>query len=205
MIKQQFGLQTHEQGDYFAQMAAVPISPGLRDYLQQYGPLALAIGTEKARSELLIMPILVEVHQQLNASFSLFSGVEFTVDSTRGLGGTCDYLLSLSPEQWAIEAPVVVVVEAKNENIRQGLNQCIAEMIAVQIFSQERHSPLETVYGVVTTGSNWKFLRLAHTVVYLDRAEYHINDVERIVGILVGMLCEAVSAAKRPTGVVPER
>ena len=191
MLKQQFGLRTDEQGDYFAQIAPVPISAWLQDHLHQYVPLALAISTEKARSELLITPILLEVHRQLHYGFSLFSGVEFNVDNASGLRGTCDYLLSLSPEQLAVEAPVVVVVEAKNENIKQGINQCIAEMVAAQLFNRERDNAIETVYGVVTTGSAWKFLRLVTTVVYIDRAEYHIKEVERIVAILVAMIREA--------------
>ena len=36
------------------------------------------------------------------------------------------------------EAPVVVVVEAKNENMKQGIIQCIAEMVAAQQFNQQR-------------------------------------------------------------------
>jgi hypothetical protein len=193
VLKQQFALRTDEQGDYFAQVAPVTISAGLREHLHQYVPLALAIGTEKARSELLIMPVLLETHRQLHYGFSLFSGVEFNVDSERGLRGTCDYLLSLSLEQLTVEAPVVVVVEAKNENIKQGINQCIAEMVAAQLFNQERHNALETVYGVVTTGSAWKFLRLLETIVYIDRAEYYIKEVERIVGILMAMIQESRS------------
>ena len=198
MLKQQFALRTDEQGDYFAQVAPVTISEGLRDHLHQYVPLALAIGTEKARSELLIMPVLIETHRQLHYDFSLFSGVEFNVDSERGLRGTCDYLLSLSLEQLTVEAPVVVVVEAKNENIKQGINQCIAEMVAAQLFNQERHNAIETVHGVVTTGSAWKFLRLVETVVYIDRAEYYIKEVERIVGILVAMIRAAKSPQSQP-------
>ena len=198
VLKQQFGLRTDEQSDYFAPVAPVMISAWLRDYLHQYVPLALAIGTEKARSELLITPVLVEVHRQLDYGFSLFSGVEFNVDTERGLRGVCDYLLSLSSEQLTIEAPVVVVVEAKNENMKQGINQCIAEMVAAQTFNQERHNVIETVYGVVTTGSAWKFLRLVDIVVYIDRAEYYIKEVERIVGILVAMLREAESPQSQP-------
>ena len=198
VLKQQFDLRTDEQGDYFAQVMPATISEGLRDHLQQYVPLALAIGTEKARSELLIMPVLIETHRQLHYGFSLFSGIEFNVDSERGLRGTCDYLLSLSPEQLTIEAPVVVVVEAKNENMKQGINQCIAEMVAAQLFNQERHNTIETVYGVVTTGSAWKFLRLVETVVYIDRAEYYIKEVERIVGILVAMIQAAKSPQSQP-------
>jgi heterodisulfide reductase subunit B len=114
------------------------------------------------------------------------------------LRGTCDYILSLSLEQLTVEAPVVVVVEAKNENIKQGINQCIAEMVAAQLFNQERHNAIETVYGVVTTGSAWKFLRLVGTIVYIDWAEYYIKEVERIVGILVAMLREAQSPQVQP-------
>ena len=144
------------------------------------------------------MPVLIETHRQLHYGFSLFSGIEFNVDSERGLRGTCDYLLSLSMEQLTVEAPVVVVVEAKNENIKQGINQCIAEMVAAQLFNQERHNTIETVYGVVTTGSAWKFLRLVETVVYIDRAEYYIKEVERIVGILIAMIREAQSPQAQP-------
>src|SRR5947209_4534683 len=94
VLKQQFGLRTDEKGDYFAQVAPASISDWLRDHLYQYVPMALAIGTEKARSELLIMPILLEAHRQLDQQFSLFSGIEFNVDVERGLRGVCDYLLS---------------------------------------------------------------------------------------------------------------
>src|SRR5437870_7917851 len=165
MLKQQFDLRTDEQSDYFAQVAPVAISEWLRDYLSQYVPLALAVGTEKARSELLITPVLVETHRQLHYGFSLFSGVEFNVDMARGLRGVCDYLLSLSPEQLTVEAPVVAVVEAKNENIKQGINQCVAEMVAAQVFNRAKKNPIETVFGAVTTGTAWLFLRLEENIV----------------------------------------
>jgi hypothetical protein len=190
-LKQQFGLRTEERGDYFAQVPPATISDWLHRHLREYVPVALAIGTEKARSELLITPILLEVHGQFQQRFSLFSGVEFNVDIERGLRGVCDYLLSLSPEQLTIEAPVVAVVEAKNENIKQGINQCIAELIAAQSFHRSRQNEIDTLYGVVTTGSAWVFLRLVDTVVHVDRTEYHISQAERVVGILMAMLREA--------------
>jgi hypothetical protein len=66
-------------------------------------------------------------------------------------------------------------------------------MLAAQQFNQERHNAIEIemVYGLVTTGSAWKFLRLTGTSVMVDTTEYHISQVERIVGILVAMLKEA--------------
>ena len=107
------------------------------------------------------------------------------MDFDRGLRGVCDFLFSLSPEQLFVEAPVVAVVEAKNDNIKSGLGQCVAEMLAAQTFNERRGNPIPTVFGVVTTGSLWTFLRLTGDLVSIDAAEYHIKEVERIVGILV--------------------
>jgi hypothetical protein len=58
----------------------------------------LGRNSEKARSELIIAPILVDLRRQLNEQISLFSGVDFTVDETKGLNGTCDFIITQSPE-----------------------------------------------------------------------------------------------------------
>jgi hypothetical protein len=187
-LKQDLGLRLDEKSDLFASVAPVAISSLLQEILRDGLALALAIGTEKARSELIIAPVLMEVRRQTKGEISLFSGVEFTVDPDRGLNGVCDFLLSLAPEQLAIEAPAAVVVEAKNENIRQGIFQCAATMVAAQLFNRQRQNEIETVHGAVTTGNNWRFLRLKETVVQVDVREYYINDVERIVGILLSAL-----------------
>lgn len=52
---------------------------------------------------------------------SLFSGYDFTVAPEQGLAGFCDYIISRSPEQLFIAAPALIVIEAKNENIKGGL------------------------------------------------------------------------------------
>ena len=192
----QFRLQVHEESNAFASFTSVPISDLLQQMLQENLSLALDINTEKARSEFIIAPVLAEVRRQLQYRISLFSGVEFNVDPAQGLRGVCDFLLSLSPLQLTIQAPVVMIVEAKNENIKRGINQCIAEMIAAQQFHQARNNAIETVYGVVTIGNLWKFLRLTEMHVVVDATEYHISQVERIVGIIVAMVKEA--AGKPP-------
>jgi hypothetical protein len=191
-LKRQFGLHVQEEERLFTTIASVTVSDLLQQTLAENVPVALDISTEKARSEFIIAPILMEVRRQLHARISLFSGVEFNVDIAQGLRGVCDFLLSLSPLQLAIEAPAVVVVEAKNENIKQGIIQCIAEMVAVQQFNRQQHNAIHAVYGAVTTGNLWKFLRLIKSVVSVDNTEYHISQVERVVGILVTMLREAL-------------
>jgi hypothetical protein len=186
-VKKRFGLALDESGDYFAGAAPVAASALLADTLRDQIPLALAIGTEKARSEMIIAPVLVEIRRRLSNAISLFSGVEWNVDPAQGLRGVCDFLLSLSPEQFDIEAPVIAVVEAKKEDMSLGIGQCLAEMVAARIFNQQRRNPIPTIYGVVTTGNIWKFLRLVETTAFLDVTEYHIKEVERIIGILLSM------------------
>jgi hypothetical protein len=187
-VKERFQLQIAETEEFFAAISPVEISDFLTRMLAENIPLAVAISTEKARSELIIVPVLLETRRQVLRRVSLFSGIEFNVDQSRGLNGICDYLMSLSPEQLTIEAPVVAIVEAKNDNIKSGLGQCMAEMVAARLFNQRKGRELPRVYGVVTTGSLWKFLRLEGNVVSLDLRDYPISELGRVVGILVSML-----------------
>ena len=188
LVKSRFALSLSDVPGLFDALPALPISERLAVTLAEAIPLALAVSTEKARSELLVMPVLLEVRRRAGRPVSLFSGVDFNVDSSRGLSGVCDFLLSLSAEQLAVEAPVVAVVEAKNDNLKSGLAQCMAEMVATGLFNEAKGREPATVYGVVTTGSLWKFLSLSGQAVSLDPREYHISDAARVVGVLVGML-----------------
>jgi hypothetical protein len=120
----------------------------------------------------------------MQRQISLFSGVEFNVDPDQGLNGVCDFIITRSPQQLWLTLPVLMVVEAKNENIRSGLAQCMAEMIAAQRFNASETSETLPVSGVVTTGSNWKFLQLDGTRVTIDQREYYINQVGLILSIL---------------------
>ena len=183
-----FGLNVVEEANLFAGVPSVEISTRLRENLAADTRLALRSGSGKARSEYIIAPILAEVYRQTQDRANLFSGVEFDVDIERGLAGVCDFLFSLSPLTIEVEAPVVFVVEAKKENILRGIPQCFAELIAAQIFNAEEGRPVAALYGAVTTGEIWQFLRLHDSVAAIDQTEYHFSHVEQIVGIFVWML-----------------
>jgi hypothetical protein len=184
-VKSDFRITTIETETLFPQIE--PVQPGelLTLNLKENLSLATAINTEKARSELIIMPVLTEVRRVLKGQVSLFSGVEFNVDLERGLNGTCDFILARSPEQFFISKPVVTIVEAKRENIPSGLGQCIASMIAAKQFNEQEGEPIQTLYGVVTTGTEWKFLKLIEQAAYIDSSSYFISEVDQILGILV--------------------
>jgi hypothetical protein len=169
----------------FYDLPGVMPSDRLRLDLDENLPLTIAINSEKARSEFLIAPVLAEVRRCLNYQCSLFSGTEFSVEPEQGLRGYCDFILSAGTEQYFISVPVVTIVEAKNENISAGLGQCIAEMVAAQKFNLKKNHPIASIYGVVTTGTNWRFLRLREKTVVIDSVEYYINQIDKILAILL--------------------
>lgn len=184
-VQAAFGLSLKENRSLFAEVTGVQPSTLLMQTLEENLPLAIAINSEKARSEFIIAPILSEVRRQLHYEVSLFSGTEFNVDANQGLVGFCDFILSRSLEQYFISVPVVTIIEAKNENITAGLGQCVAAMVAAQLFNQKAGNNVERVYGCVTTGTAWKFLTLEEKVVSIDSIEYYIKEADKILGILL--------------------
>lgn len=192
-VKTEFNLTINENTDIFTNISPVPPSDHLCFTLKEHLPLVNAINTEKARSELVIMPVLIEVRRYLQYQVSLFSGTEFNINPEKGLEGRCDFLLARSREQYYITAPVMTIVEAKNENIKAGLGQCIATMIAAQLLNQQEEKPQEAIYGAVTTGTDWKFLKLVKQTAFIDLSDYYIKEVSQILGILVATLTSATA------------
>ena len=70
-----------------------------------------------------------------------------------GLSGYCDYILTASKEAYEIRTLVVTLAEAKNESIKSGLGQCIAQMVAAQLFNQRNGEAIANICGAVTTGT----------------------------------------------------
>jgi hypothetical protein len=188
-VEKEFKLNLTEQLNMFANISEIEYSNLLKETLEYNIPLALEIATEKARSEMIITPILIEIKKQCQSKISLFSGKEFNVDESRGLNGFCDFIISQSPSQFTIKSPVAVLVEAKNDNLQLGLGQCIAEMIAAQIFNQNQGNEIDNIYGAVTTGTIWKFLQLNQQDVKIDPNEYFLlNNIGKIIAILRSFL-----------------
>ncbi|WP_367267921.1 hypothetical protein [Okeania sp. SIO2C9] len=128
------------------------------------------------------------IKKQLNNQISIFYGVEFNVDIEQGLNGFCDFIISCSSLQLLIEAPVVALVEAKNGNIKSGLAQCMAEMVAAQVFNQRENNEIPLIYGVVTTGTTWQFLELESQTMTVDLEEYSVKNLPKILGILTNFV-----------------
>jgi len=179
-----FDLELVNQFELFAQINPIAPSTKLSEQLSDNFDLALAIDTEKARSELIVAPILLEVYRRFSPNLSLFSGVALSVDATQGLNGECDFILSASTNQLEVSAPILTVVEAKNNDIKSGLGQCTAQLVGSQRFNESQEKPT-VVYGAVTTGSAWRFMRLQSNQLQIDLTEYFVpQQIEKVIGIL---------------------
>ena len=184
-VKETFGLRLRENQSLFAQVPPVAISRELADFWKRVLPLGLALATEKARSELVTALLLTEVWHYSNREVVMLSGIEWNVDPELGLNGVADFLLCRSANVLSVEAPVLVAVEAKRDNLVDGLGQCAAEMVAAQRFNAQAGTPMDPIYGCVTTGSVWKFLRLSGVQLDIDLDEYTIHQPDRILGVLL--------------------
>ena len=175
---------TLSDADLFAGIPEELVQPDFRDAILDASDMASAMDTEKARSEFVIAPVLMELRRRHRGAFKIFSGVELVGDPTRGLNGICDFLLANSPSQYIVTGPILSVVEAKNDNTRSGFGQCIASMVAAQIVNGGDGGSRSAVYGVVSSGSLWKFLKLTDAMVTIDAAELTIVELGKILAIL---------------------
>jgi hypothetical protein len=202
-VKHQFGLNLIDSS-FCEFLPHVNPQPEFLTIFRQWLPLAQRAKSEKAKSELLVSPILTEVKRLTGEQIQLFSGEEFNVDRERGLNGFCDFLLSRSMAPYVIEAPILMLVEAKKGELDVGLGQiatqvseetseqsvanCVAEMFAAQLFNENAGKVITTIYGCVTSGKLWQFLKLEGKDVVIDTNEYSVTPVERILGILKWMV-----------------
>ena len=183
-----FQLEKVESAGTFSEIEPIAPSAYLSTGLTKKIPLAAAIGTEKARSELIVADVLVELREKFNDRISFFSGIDFSVDVESGLVGVCDFLVSLSPGQLLLEAPLIILVETKKDDPKLGIGQCIAEMLAAQRFNAEKGNDIRAIYGATTTGTEWQFLKLAGKHLQIDMDIYSIQQCEKILGILSCMV-----------------
>jgi hypothetical protein len=175
-VKRQFDLNIIK-GAFFGDLP--PLSPRtwFRENLEESASFAAGQGSEKVRSELIVAPLLFELRILLDRQIGLFSGVDFTIDIESGLNGVCDFLLTRSNQELTLEAPAIVLIEAKKGELSAGWGQCAAEMIAAQKFNRAAGQEIPRIYGSVTTGTQWQFLKLADRDLTIDTTEYSLNPI----------------------------
>jgi hypothetical protein len=186
-VEDKFGL-VFKSNPFIPNLNSLFPSDWLQETLSRTLPVARIAGSEKARSEFIIAPILIELKRLTNDQISIFSGKEFTVDKELGLNGICDFIISKSSDQVKLNAPILALVEAKKGVLEDGWGQCIAEMVAAKKFNDHKGKPIKCIYGIVTSGSLWHFLQMQENAVLLDPNEYSLSPIEKLLAVLNWMV-----------------
>jgi hypothetical protein len=173
---------TADVSELFQGLLPLPVPAWLRDDLNRGARQILL--SEKARSEFLVVPILLACQEMSEGEVAIYSGQRLDVDPERGLIGECDFILGASPPIPALRAPLMTIVEAKKHDIEGGIWQCIAQMVGARLFNERAGTDVPVIYGCVTNGENWQFLRLEGAVAAIDRRRYYIDNVGGILAAL---------------------
>ena len=185
-VERLLGVTTRE-ADLFPGLPTARVPEWLRGSLARGTRLTFL--SEKSRSAFIVAPTLLAARELSNNRFAIFSGQRLDVDVDKGLAGECDFILAIGPALPPLHAPVMTVVEAKKNDIELGLGQCIAQMIAARRFNDAAEQTNSSVYGCVTTGETWQFLRLADQAALMDRPRYYLDNVSGILGV-IRAICE---------------
>jgi hypothetical protein len=158
----------------------------LLDSLKKLTQLSLI--SEKARSEFIVVPILLASRELCPTQLAIFSGQRLDVDSALGLVGECDFILAATEDVPPLRAPIATIVEAKKNDIEAGLGQCVAQMVAARMFNQVAGRGEYPVFGCVTTGEVWQFLQLTEKTAAIDRRRYYLDNVEGILAAILEII-----------------
>ncbi len=139
--------------------------------------------SEKSRSELLIMPILLAIAENNQNEITIFSGENLEGDIEQDLNGECDYILSKSPKSFSLKAPIFGLVEAKQNIVENSMGQCVAQMLGAFLFNERKKNQISTIYGCVSNGDVWQFLRLKDKQLSIDTEKYYVDNPKKLLGV----------------------
>lgn len=143
----------------------------------------LAIRSEKAKSEWIVVPILKEIRRTNHNFFKIYSGDNLNVDKEKGLVGECDFILTLDTKSFNINYPIIQIVEAKKNDVELGIPQCAAQMIGADLFNEKKGVNIARIYGCVTTGDEWLFMKYEDENLIIDQKKYYLSELGELLGI----------------------
>jgi len=181
-LHRKFGIGS-QNVDLFEEKQINPLQPSA--FLQQQLEEAkeLPMWTEKARSELIILPVLMEMRRVSEKFFTIYSGGVLNVDRENGLVAECDFILTKDTGSVSINYPIITIAEAKNQDMQAGINQCAAQLYGAVKFNEQSSATVGKIYGCATTGQVWKFMCLDNSTFFLDKTTYFSSEVDKILGV----------------------
>ena len=189
-VVDRFSLDFVEQELFLNLEETIHLSSWLLETLAKGKKFALTTSSEKAKSEFIIAPILLEVEAHFPSKLAIYSGKNLESDRDEGLVGECDFIIGKGSISTFISTPIMAIVEAKRDNLENGLGQCAAQMYGAIYYNQKHGETIDKVYGCVTTGNLWQFLKLENKLLTLDRAVFYLNELDRILSCFSTIITE---------------
>lgn len=183
-------------GDVFGELSPVAAPIWLSETLRRGTSLALI--SEKSRSEFIVAPFLLAARELSENAVAIYSGQRLDVNPARGLTGECDFMLTLAPPVLPLRAPIVTLVEAKKNDVENGLGQCVAQMAGARLFNESAGQKNAPIYGCVTTGEVWQFLKLDGALAVLDERRFYLDNPGLILAALLFLVAEGRAALLTP-------
>lgn len=159
-----------------------PLTPSAWLQTTLQAVMELPVRTEKAKSEAIVFPILLELRNRNNKFFTIYSGDILNADPSRGLNGECDFILTKDTGSFDINYPIMQIVEAKRNDLELGVPQCAAQLIGARIFNEAKGVSIPQLVGCVTTGDEWLFIRL-NDWLEIDRRKYYLNELGELLAV----------------------
>ncbi len=181
-IEQELGIYFDSAHLFQGELPDVPIDDWLTKTLEMGKPFATL--SEKARSENLVHPILMYLCTYNQYQFSVYSGIELNVDAEQDLNGECDFMLAKGEPNPRLNMPLFCLIEAKDQDIKRAVPQCVAQLYAATLHNQKRGHHFPYLYGCVTTGETWCFLKLAEKTCWIDVDRYYHLQLKDLLGVL---------------------
>ncbi len=178
-LENQFGIR-HERRRMQFDIQRIEPSTSLKEDLEFAEGLLL--NSEKARSEWIVVPLLKELMTVNDKYFTVHSGENLNADIDKGLKGECDFILAKNLHTVNINYPIIQIVEAKKHDVELGIEQCAAQIVGAYYFNKNKGLDIRKIYGCVTNGKNWLFMKLENDLICIDQKNYYLGNLPELLG-----------------------
>ena len=186
-VKKQFGLKS-VKGVLFDNLEPIEPSDWLRDSLKKTSKMAIV--SEKSRSEWIVSPIMVEIKSLNEDKMNVLSGENMDVDKEMSLTGECGFVFVKDPYTFYVESLFFCLVQAKRNDLTTGIGQCAAQMVGARMLNEQDGINFPVIYGCVTTGLEWQFLKLNSQLFTIENSVKYINELPQLLGIFQRIIDE---------------
>ena len=183
-LEEKFGVK-HQRKNL--QFLIEPIEASERLKLELAESTEMPIKSEKAKSEWIVVPILKELRRLNDKFFTIYSGDTLVGEKETGLQGECDFILSKDTKSYEISVPIFQIVEAKRNDLDEGIKQCSAQLVGARKFNERKGIFTEKLYGCTTTGDVWQFIEYSDKL-YIDDKKYYLSEINELLGIFQSII-----------------